>query len=98
LEEKHELQELNKRFELYILKMRERDDAASSQGGSQRLIDEMRARANTEMEALRTLTNQQLNDIRAQRDASLVKVAELEEKLKRYAFRVRNSACLFSCG
>ncbi len=84
LEEKSELQELNKRLELYILKMREREDSSSRGGGVMGMIDDVRARAEKEMAAVRALSAEQVNDIRSQRDAAMLKAAELEHKLKQY--------------
>ncbi len=67
-------------MELYILKMRERDD---SSGGMQRLYEELRARTAQEMEPVKALAADQLREIRAQRDASLAQAAAFEEQLKR---------------
>jgi hypothetical protein len=67
-------------LELYILKMRERDD---SSGGMQRLYEELRARTAQEMEPVKALAADQLREIRAQRDASLAQAAAFEEQLKR---------------
>jgi hypothetical protein len=76
LEEKHQLQELNKRLEMYILKQRERD---ASLGGAQRDIDVVKDTCIREVKTISENFETQLRSARQTRDEHSASIAKLSE-------------------
>lgn len=80
MEEKSELQDLNKRLEFYILKQRERDASA---GSIQRTISENRDYYEKEIDKLKSLHETQVAVFRKQRDEKDSEIERLSQENKR---------------
>jgi len=80
MEEKEELQELNKRLEFYILRNREKD---ASQGVLQRELDLLRERTDEELAHAEQVHQQQLEELRKSREAEKQKSDNLQAELNR---------------
>jgi chromosome segregation ATPase len=79
LEEKAELQDLNKRLELYIMKNREKD---ASKGVMERELDELRDNFRNELMRERDEYARQIAAVREARDSEATQRAELDRKCK----------------
>lgn len=81
LDEKNQLQELNRRLEYYILLQRERD---ASLGSAQRELDVVRDNAERELTSIKKSFEDQISRIRVSRDETNTLNAQLSEEKSRY--------------
>jgi len=88
MEEKEELQELNKRLEFYILRNREKD---ASQGVLQRELDLLRERTDEEMAHAERVHQQQLDELRKSREAEKHKSDNLQAELNIVSKELENT-------
>jgi len=82
MEEKTQLQELNRRLEFLFVKMRERE---AMLGGGRREVDLVKQNSEKEIENLRTTLEAQINSLRATRDEQSAVTAQLSEEKTRQA-------------
>lgn len=86
LEEKSELQDLNKRLEFYILKQRERDASA---GSIQRTLGENKEFYEKEITKMKSLHESQIAIFRKQRDAKDSEIEKISTENKRQANMIK---------
>jgi len=86
VEEKIQLQELNKRLEFYILRQRERD---ASLGGAQRELDIVKDNTEREVETIKRTYETQIHNVRQSRDEQAAENAQLQEQTSRQASLIK---------
>jgi len=86
VEEKVQLQELNKRLEFYILRQRERD---ASLGGAQRELDIVKDNTEREVETIKRTYETQIQNVRQSRDEQATENAQLQEQTSRQASLIK---------